>query len=165
MDANTGVAGGQAVAGSGAAVLDATLLAGVVSGTRQIASDTPPTGGSFKLSSVLPIEISDPALASADALTALSLPSGFGMASPLLAAPGSAYAEANVVDSTILDGAGLANIALGAGGLSPGGASYQPIVEDAGATLSVQPRGSISLLGDTATINGTLTARGGVINI
>jgi hypothetical protein len=152
------------IAGSGALVFDSTVMAEAFAGTRQVQSGNLPSGGSFSATGIEPIEIGDPTTLPPTALATLSLPAGFSMASPLLASAGSAYAATNVIDPALLDGAGLSAISLSTG-VTTGASPLQPITEDAGATLSVQPRGSIALLGDTATINGTFSARGGSISI
>ncbi len=108
----------------------------------------------------MPIEIVNPD----DLPSAALLPAGFTANSPLLAAPGGDYAKAYVFDSQTLDDAGFSVLSLTAGGPDLG-VSYQAITEDAGAALSVQPNGTITLTGAGATINGALTARGGAINI
>lgn len=144
------------VANSGAFVLDATLLGGALAGTRQVEAGTLPTGGSFTFSGSLPIEIGDPGVLSASSLQALSLPSDFTMSSPLLATTGSGYANGIVLSSKTLDNANFSAITIN---------NENPIVEDAGTTLAVQPGGSISLSGNTVTIDGNLTARSGAIDI
>jgi filamentous hemagglutinin family protein len=153
-----GVAGAPAIAGSGAAVLDSTLLAGDVVGSRQISADTLPNGGSFNFTGISPIEI-----ANGLALAASTLPADFDMDAPLLASSGTDY-QVNIFDSETLSDGDFKNISLTAGGANSGTA-FQSMTEDAGAALTVQPGGSISLSGSTATIEGTLTARGGTIDI
>jgi filamentous hemagglutinin family protein len=144
------------VAGSGAAVLDSTLLAGDVTGSRQITAGTLLNGGSFTFTGISPIEI-----ANGLALAAATLPPGFDMAAPLLASSGSGY-DVNILDSQTLSAADFSSINIASGGP---GATFQPLVEDAGATLTVQPRGAISMVVGAATIDGVLAARGGAISI
>jgi filamentous hemagglutinin family protein len=162
INSGGGGVGQTPLANSGAAVLDATLLGGALAGARQVESGALPNGGSFTFSGVLPIEIGDPSVLSASSLQALSPPPGFTMSSPLLATNGSVYANGSIINSTALDNAGLSTISI----LSAGS-----IVEDAGASLAVQPGGSISLGGvnglDAGGINilGDLTARAGSISI
>jgi filamentous hemagglutinin family protein len=146
------------VAGSGAAVLDSTLLAGDVIGSRQITADTLPNGGSFSFTGISPIEI-----ANGLTLAASTLPADFDMDAPLLASSGSDY-SVNVLDTQSLSGADFKNIDLVAGSAT-GGRALGAIVDDAGTALTVQPGGSISLTGNDISIDGTLTARGGAINI
>ncbi len=153
---------GALVTDSGTAILDSTLLAGTVAGMRQVAAGILPDGGSFTFTGIEPIEIGDPGVLSAQSLVALSLPRGFTMATPLPATPGSAYTT-NVVNSQILDNADLSTISLTNAGSNT--ALSQPIVEDAGTSLTVQPGGSITLFGGRVTIDGNLTARGGAISI
>lgn len=154
--------GGTAVADSGGAVLQSTLLADAVAGQRQTAGDVLPANGTFNFSGILPIEIGDADRLSAAALAALALPADFTPDAPLLAADDSPYTT-NVFNSRTLDGADFKNISLTAGGGL--GTSFQPITEDAGASLTVQPLGAIALKGSTAAINGVLTARGGSITV
>jgi filamentous hemagglutinin family protein len=150
-----------AVANSGAAILQSTALAGALAGLKQVESGNLPAGGTFSFTSLLPIEIGDPATLSAPSLAASSPPANFSMASPLLATPGSVYASANVFNDQVLDNAGFAN-------LSFFGAA---ITEDAGATLAVQPGGSISFgttstpIVGSATINGDLSALAGNVGV
>jgi filamentous hemagglutinin family protein len=147
------------LANSGAAILDSTLLAGTVAGERQVAAGTVPSNGTFDFFGILPIEIGDPSVLSVPSLAASSVPANFGAASPLLATSGSVYATANVFNSQTLNNGDFANISLSAGAATAG------ITEDAGATLAVQPGGTISLTGNNVTINGSLTARAGSISI
>jgi filamentous hemagglutinin family protein len=170
---NNGALNGPAVPGSGALVLDSTLLAGDVIGSRQITADSLPTGGSFNFSGISPIEI-----ANGLTLAASTLPANFDMNAPLLAASGSGY-EVNILDSQVLNDADFENINLTAGSVSNGGTAFQSITEDAGATLTVQSGGTvvqpggatmpqggtITLTGNNIAIDGTLTARGGAIDI
>jgi filamentous hemagglutinin family protein len=144
------------VAGSGAAVLDSTLLAGDVVGSRQITADTLPNGGSFSFTGMSPIEI-----ANGLTLAASTLPADFDMDAPLLASSGTDY-QVNIFDGEILNDGDFKNISLTSGGP---GETFQPLVEDAGATLTVQPGGTISMLVGAATIDGALIARGGAISI
>ncbi len=154
--------GDGTVANSGAAILQSTLLAQSVAGLRQIAGGAVPSDGTFTFTGIEPIEIGDPGVLSTSSLAASSLPTGFTMATPLLATSGSAYTT-NLVNSQILDNATLSSISLTNAGSNT--ALSQPIVEDAGTSLTVQPRGSITLFGGRATIDGNLTARGGAISI
>jgi filamentous hemagglutinin family protein len=161
---------GVAVPGSGAAVLNSTLLAGDVIGSRQITAGTLLSGGSFSFTGISPIEI-----ANGLALAASTLPPDFDMAAPLLAVSGSGY-EVNILDSQTLSAADFSSISLTSGGP---GETFQPLVEDAGATLTVQPGamvtqpdgttkqagGTISMLVGAATIDGALVAHGGAISI
>jgi filamentous hemagglutinin family protein len=169
-----GNAGTLTIGVGGAFVFDATLMAGTAAGTGQVeAGPAPsgtapggtylPTGGSFTFTGDLPIEIGDPDVLSMSSLQALSLPSGFTMSTPLLAVPGSVYANGNVISSRTLDDAGLSAVSF---------ITSSPIVEDAGTTLAVQPGGSISLGGSSGnldpspvTVLGSLTAHGGTISI
>jgi filamentous hemagglutinin family protein len=146
-------------ANSGAIVLQSNLLAGTVTGVRQAESGALPTDGGFAVESNLPVEITQSGGAAAGLL-----PAGFDPNTPLLAAPGSVYAAGDVFSAQLLNDAGFANINFTAGGPSAG-APYKAITEDAGATLSVQPGGAITLVGDNITINGALTARSGSISI
>jgi filamentous hemagglutinin family protein len=151
---------GNPVANSGALVLQSQILASAVAGSRQTASGALPSNASFSFSGVLPIEIGDPGVLSAQSAAAASVPANFSAAAPLLAVPGSAYAT-NVFNSQVLDSAGFAKIALGSGVSGPAAS----VVEDAGTSLVVQPGGSISLSGSNVTINGNLAARAGSISI
>jgi len=164
------VNGPLTIPNSGAFVFDATLLAGALAGEMQVSGHNLPTAGSFTFVGVEPIEIGSANTLSGTGLAALAPPAGFGFSSPLLASPGSAYAAQNVISSSVLDNAQLASITLSAGsgaGVAASGGTLgpQPVTEDAGAVLAVQPLGSITLNAGTATINGTLTARGGSITI
>ncbi len=157
---------------SGAFVFDTTLLAGALAGEMQVASRNLPRAGSFTFTGIAPIDIGDPNLLSGAARVALTPPAAFAFSSPLLASPGSAYAAQNVISSATLDNAQLGSITLTAGGGTSAGATAggfavapQPVTEEAGAVLAVQPTGSITLNGATATIAGTLSARGGSITI
>jgi filamentous hemagglutinin family protein len=148
--------------GSGAAILDSTILAQAIAGLNQIAAGTVPNDGTFSFTGLLPIEIGDPSVLSAQSLAASMVPDNFGMSSPALATAGSPYAAANVFNSQTIDDAGFGSISFTAGqpSLPP-----QSLVVDAGTTLTVQPRGTISLNGDNITIDGNLTAQGGKIDI
>ncbi|MCK9919337.1 filamentous hemagglutinin family protein [Microbacteriaceae bacterium K1510] len=151
------VAGANGVADSGATILQSTLLAQAIAGTRQVAGGVLPNNGTFNFTGISPIELTDPNAARA----AASTPAGFDMSSPLLAANGSGYTT-NVFNTQVLNDGNFRNISFTAG---PTGSPAQPIIEDAGAQLTVQPGGSISLTGASVTINGALTARGGAISI
>jgi filamentous hemagglutinin family protein len=168
---NINVTGG--VPGSGAAVLDSTLLAGNVVGSRQITADSLPSGGSFNFTGISPIEI-----ANGLALAASTLPADFDMSAPLLASSGTDY-QVNIFDGETLSEGDFKNISLTAGGVNSGVVS-QSITEDAGAALTVQSSatpvvqpggttmlqgGTITLTGNNIAIDGTLTAHGGTINI
>ncbi len=148
------------VANSGAIVLDSTLLAGTVTGMQQVMTGALPNNGAFDFSGTLPIEIGDPAVFTPAALAASSMPAGFDMTSPLLASAGSSYATANVFNDQTLNAGNFGTITLVAVG--PGSSA---ITEDAGASVTVQPGGTISLTGGNVTINGALTARAGTIDI
>ncbi|MDB5609255.1 MAG: filamentous hemagglutinin [Bradyrhizobium sp.] len=161
VSGNSGVSGGAAIANSGAAILQSTILAGALAGQRQVAGGALPSNGSFNFTGILPIEIGDPDAMSASSLAASSVPTNFTPDTPLLATPGSNYAT-NVFNSQVLSDAGFKNISLTAGGP---GQPFQAVVEDAGAILAVQPGGSINLSGNNIIINGALAARGGAINI
>ncbi|HEY4316590.1 MAG TPA: filamentous hemagglutinin family protein [Herbaspirillum sp.] len=154
---NNGTFGSAGIPGNGAIVLNSTLLASNVMGSRQGASGSLPGGGALSFSGISPIEIANGLAVGA------SLPSSFDMDSPLLATAGSVY-TVNVFDGQALSDADFKSISLTAGGIISGAAT-QSIKEDAGATLTVQPGGSITLTGNNVTIGGALTARGGAISI
>jgi filamentous hemagglutinin family protein len=103
---------GNTVANSGALILQSEILASAVAGARQVISGTLPSDGTFNFSGVLPIEVGDPGVLSAQSAAASAVPANFGMAAPLLATPGSVYASANVFSSQTLDDADFKNISL-----------------------------------------------------
>ena len=162
---------GQAIAGAGAFVFDATLLAQSIAGPRQVASGTLPQNGSFSLTGLLPIEIGDPSMMSASSLAASTLPANFPVGSAMLAStPKSPYAVANVLNSQTLNNAGLNSISLTTIVDRPDPpTAFQSedawIKVDAGASLTVQPGGTISLSAGNVTIDGSLTAHAGAISI
>jgi filamentous hemagglutinin family protein len=162
VSGSNGVSGGAAIANSGAAILQSTILATAFAGQRQVAGGALPSNGTFSFTGILPIEIGDPGTMSAPSLAASSVPANFAPDTPLLATPGSIY-DINIFNSQALSDAGFKSISLSAVGGT--GQSPQPIVQDAGAKLSVQPGGSIALTGSSITVNGNLTARGGAIDI
>ncbi|MEW6439014.1 MAG: filamentous hemagglutinin family protein [Pseudomonadota bacterium] len=147
---------------TGAAVLDSTILGQAVAGLRQIDAATVPNDATFSFAGLLPIEIGDPNVFSAQSLAATTTPSDFNIGSPLLATPNSPYATANVFNSQALDADGFGSISFASAQESR---PFQSIVVDAGTSLTVQPGGTIALNGDNITIDGTLTARGGKIDI
>jgi len=156
------------IANSGATILDSTLLAGTVAGTRQVAGGALPSDGTFNFTGILPIEIGDPGVMSAPSSAAASLPANFTPDTPLLATPGSPYAAANVFSSQTLNDANFKNVSFTNSSNQAGPASASTdasITVDGGATLAVQPGGSITLAGGNVTINGSLTARAGAISI
>jgi filamentous hemagglutinin family protein len=176
---------GSTIADSGAVVLDSTLLAASVAGTRQIAlgssdsvlsasglvPDGLPINGTFDFAGTSSIEISSTDVLSPSSLAATSLPADFGMTSPFLAGAGSAYAAANVFNADVLNSADFANISLSNSSVTSTSSSSVPkaggdsIIVDADTSLTVQPGGSISLKTGDVTINGDLTARAGTIAI
>jgi hypothetical protein len=167
VSGNTGIFTGAAIANSGAAILDSTILASAIAGQRQIAGGALPSNGTFNFSGIEPIEIGDPNGMSPSSLAASSLQPNFTPDTPLLATTGSSYAT-NVFNSQVLDDANFRNISfvnrsLTAPVVSP--STNGSITVDAGTTLAVQPGGSISLSGGDITVNGTLTARAGAIAI
>jgi filamentous hemagglutinin family protein len=167
VSGNTDIFTGAAIANSGAAILDSTILASAIAGQRQIAGGALPSNGTFNFSGIEPIEIGDPNGMSPSSLAASSLQPNFTPDTPLLATTGSSYAT-NVFNSQVLDDANFRNISfvnrsLTAPVVSP--STNGSITVDAGTTLAVQPGGSISLSGGDITVNGTLTARAGAIAI
>jgi filamentous hemagglutinin family protein len=150
---------GNAVADSGALVLESSVLASAAAGTQQVVSGALPTNGVFNFSGVLPIEIGDPGVLSAQSAAATLPPANFSAASPPLATPGSPYAAANVFNSEVLNTPNFDKISLTT--LGPSAA----LVEDPGTSLTVQPGGAISLNGGNVAIEGSLTARAGSISI
>jgi filamentous hemagglutinin family protein len=157
--------GGIGIANSGAFIFDTTLLAGTVAGIRQIAQGMLPVDGSFSLVTFLPVEIGTPESFSAQALAASQLPSNFSSTSSLLATPGSAYAGVDAVNSLTLGATNLGSFTIETGAVGQPTTPHAPIVVDAGATIAVQSGGTISLTGSTVTINGTLTAHAGAIDV
>ena len=167
VSGNTDIFTGAAIANSGAAILDSTILASAIAGQRQIAGGALPSNGTFNFTGILPIEIGDPGALSAPSLAASSVPTNFTPDAPLLATPGSIYTT-NVFNSQMLNDSNFKNISFTNSSPNASLASASTnasITVDAGTTLAVQPGGSISLSGGDITVNGTLTARAGAIAI
>jgi filamentous hemagglutinin family protein len=159
VNAVNGVPNSQsAVDDAGAAVLESTILASSFAGQRQIAGGSLPSNGSFAFTGIEPIEIAAPGSMAA----AANLPPNFTAATPMLATADSGYAT-NVFDSKVLNDPNFKSISLQATNATD--RPPQAITEDAGASLIVQPGGSITLAGGPITVNGSLIARSGAINI
>src|SRR6202012_5284103 len=142
INADVGVpnTGEPPLANSGGIVLDSTILAGDVAGSRQVESAQLPSGGNFIFSTFLPIEIAGSATlpgmppgtqsgtsaGSSQGQGELGPPAGFTPDSPLLATPDSDYAKANVLDSQRLDNAGFSTLRLTAGNCT----GFHPITEN-----------------------------------
>lgn len=155
---NSSTGAQNSTVGGGAAILNSTILASAFAGQRQIAGGALPSNGSFNFTGIEPIEIADPDNVPA----AWAPPVNFALDTPLLAKPGSIYAT-NVFNSQVLNDANFKNISITTVPASV--ATNASITVDAGANLTVQPGGSISLSGGNVTIDGSLTARAGAISI
>ncbi len=152
-----GNAGGLTIS-SGNAVVAGTILANTISGIYQIADGDLATNGSLTVETSGSVEIGDPTVAgamTAASIAALMPGDGFSMASPL--GKPTTGSQATVLDASKLSSSAFASITVSAQNGS--------LVEDRGATLSVQNGGSISLSGTNATIKGSVVAHAGSITV
>lgn len=147
---------------AGALVLGSTVLAEAVAGDYQLSNSALPSAGTISIDVARPVVVTDPGLeTNANYISALDVPNGFSLSSPLLAASGSVYTT-NVISNDVLNASGAATIAITN---TESTTNSGTIAIDKGTALTVQNGGSITLWGSSVSIDGTLTARSGRISV